>query len=248
MQPPIAIGTLLQNRYYVQQILGQGGFGRTYLAADRGRFNELCVLKEFMPQLSSAYALEKSKELFQREAAILYQIQHPQVPRFLATFEAEQRLFLVQEYVEGSTYRILLDECQTQGKRFSEQAVLHLIQCLLPVLNHIHGRGIIHRDITPDNIILRNSDRLPILIDFGVVKEIVTRVQLADTIAPTGSVPPPIHHPTTVGKPGYAPSEQAQTGRAYPSSDLYSLAVTALVLLTGCEASDLSDDVMLTWN
>ena len=83
MQPPIVTGTILQNRYGVLGILGQGGFGRTYLAEDRGRFNERCAIKEFIPaQGSSDYALEKSRELFQREAAILYKIQHPQVPQF----------------------------------------------------------------------------------------------------------------------------------------------------------------------
>jgi serine/threonine protein kinase len=101
MQPPIAIGTLLQNRYRLVNILGQGGFGRTYLVEDLGRFQERCALKELIPMQSGPYVLEKSKELFQREAAILYQIAHPQIPQFRAIFEENQRLFLVQDYVEG---------------------------------------------------------------------------------------------------------------------------------------------------
>jgi serine/threonine-protein kinase len=237
MQPPIPTGTILQNRYRLISLLGQGGFGRTYLAEDQGRFNERCALKEFIPAQSGAYVLEKSKELFQREAAILYQIQHPQIPQFRATFEQDQRLFLVQDYVEGKTYGALLDERKAQGYTFSEAEVLQLMRQLLPVLAHIHSKGIIHRDIAPDNIMLRESDRLPVLIDFGVVKELVTRIQMET-----------VHQPTTVGKLGYAPSEQLQTGRAYPSSDLYALAVTAIVLLTGREPQAMFNDNTLTWH
>jgi len=239
IQPPIRLGTILQSRYRLIKILGQGGFGRTYLAEDIGRFNEICALKELIPTQAENYALEKSKELFQREAAILYQIQHPQVPQFRATFEQDKRLFLVQDYVEGKTYRMLLDERKAAGQTFSEAEVLQLLRQILPVLAHIHSRGIVHRDITPDNIILRESDAKPVLIDFGVVKELATRFQSANASYP---------QPTTVGKLGYAPSEQIQTGRAYPSSDLYALAVTAVVLLTGKEPQELFDDTNLSWN
>jgi serine/threonine-protein kinase len=176
--------------------------------------------------------------LFQREASTLYQINHPQVPQFRATFEDEGRLFLVQDYVEGKTFRELLEERKTQGQTFSEAEVRQLVLQLLPVLEHIHSRGIIHRDLAPDNIILRQSDSLPVLIDFGVVKELATRIQGGEGTKAA----------TTVGKIGFAPSEQIQMGRAYPSSDLYALAVTALVLLTGKEPRDLYDDVNLTWH
>jgi len=238
MQPSLSAGLVLQNRYRLLNILGQGGFGRTYLAEDLGRFNERCALKEFIPVQSGNYALEKSKELFQREAATLYQIQHPQIPQFRATFEENQRLFLVQDYVEGKTYRAILNDRIAQGLAFTEAEAMQLLRQLLPVLAHIHAKGIIHRDIAPDNIMLRQSDFLPVLIDFGVVKEIATRLQTTAT-APQS---------TTVGKLGYAPSEQMQTGRAYPSSDLYALAVTTVVLLTGREPQDLYDDMNLTWH
>ena len=238
MQPPIPLGTVLQNRYRLIKVLGQGGFGRTYLAEDQGRFNELCALKELIPAQTGNYVLEKSKELFQREATILYQIQHPQVPQFRATFEQDQRFFLVQDYVAGKTYLTLLAERRVVGQTFAEAEVLQLLRQLLPVLAHLHRKGIIHRDISPDNIILRESDARPVLIDFGVVKELATRFQSQNAV----------HQPTTVGKFGYAPSEQIQTGRAYPSSDLYALAVTAVVLLTGREPQELFDDAQLLWN
>jgi serine/threonine-protein kinase len=238
MQPPINIGTVLQNRYRLIKILGQGGMGRTYLAEDQGRFNELCALKELIPAQTGNNDLEKSKKLFQREATILYQIQHPQVPQFRATFEQDQRFFLVQDYVEGKTYARMLSERKASGQRFSEAEVFQLLWQLLPVLAHLHNRGIIHRDISPDNIILRDRDRLPVLIDFGVVKELATKFQSPQTTYPL----------TTVGKLGYAPSEQIQTGRAYPSSDLYALAVTSVVLLTGRDPQELFDDTQLEWN
>ncbi|MEM0982293.1 MAG: serine/threonine-protein kinase, partial [Cyanobacteria bacterium P01_H01_bin.58] len=203
MQPPLPIGTLLQSRYRVVRLLGQGGFGRTYQGEDQGRFNEPCAIKEFVPQQGEAQFSTKATQLFQREANILYQIQHPQIPQFRASFEVEQRLFLVQDYVEGLTYRDLLNQRRSQNSFFSEAEVRQFLQQMLPVLAHIHAKGIIHRDISPDNIILRNRDRLPVLIDFGVVKEVVTRVQMTTEAT---------YHPTTVGKPGYAPSEQMQSG------------------------------------
>jgi len=238
MQPPIPLSTILQNRYRLIKILGQGGFGRTYLAEDIGRFNELCALKELIPAQSEPQSLDKAQQLFQREASILYKIHHPQIPQFRATFEQDRRLFLVQDYVEGKTYWELLQEKQAQGTTFLESEVMQLLQQILPVLAHLHVRGIIHRDISPDNIILRQSDRKPVLIDFGVVKELATRFQSPDGKSVA----------TTVGKLGYAPVEQMQTGRAYPSSDLYALAVTCIVLLTGREPPGLFDDNDFSWN
>ena len=233
--------TILGMRYRIIRQLGQGGFGRTYLAEDLNRFCEHCVLKEFVPQVSSTESLEKAEELFQREAGVLYQLQHPQIPRFreLLRVEAESqaKLYLVQDYIPGSTYRDLLKERQQQGRPFTETEGLTLLRQLLPVLQYLHGIGVIHRDIAPDNLILRETDSLPVLIDFGVVKEVVTRLQF-DPEAPQA---------TTVGKFGYAPSEQMQAGNAYPSSDLYSLAVTAIVLLTGREPQQLYDDRNSVW-
>ena len=77
---------LLANRYEMQRILGQGGFGRTYLTLDRHRFNEPCVVKEFLPQHRGEFEAQKSRELFEREAKILYQIDHPQIPKFFFFF------------------------------------------------------------------------------------------------------------------------------------------------------------------
>ncbi len=238
MQPSIPLGSTLRDRYTVRQILGQGGMGRTYLAEDQERFNEACVLKEFIPANSAPEAVKKAKELFQREASTLYQIKHPQVPDFRATFEATGRLFLVQDYVEGHSFREMLVERRRQRNCFTEAEVTTLLLQVLPILIYLHGRNIIHRDISPENLMLRTSDRLPVLIDFGVVKETATKL-----ISHSGS-----HAATVVGKLGYAPPEQMQSGRAYANSDLYALAATTIVLLTGREPQDLFDDVSLSWH
>jgi len=101
MQPPIPLGTILQNRYRLIKILG-GWYGADL--SGEGRFNEFCALRNNSSS-NEDYLLEKSRQLFQRETTILYRIHH-QIPQFRATFEQDQRLFLVQDYVEGKTYRI----------------------------------------------------------------------------------------------------------------------------------------------
>ncbi len=237
MQPPISLGTLLQQRYRVTKVLGQGGFGRTYLAQDTGCFDEMCVLKEFSPTDRGRDALKKSKELFQREAQVLYQINHPQIPKFRANFEEQKRLFLVQEYAEGKTVAKTLSERLKNSKTFTEAEAVQFLQNMLPVLTHIHNMGIIHRDISPDNIIFRDRDKLPVLIDFGVVKAGVTQLEVSTQI----------HQGTTVGKAGYAPGEQLQTGEAYANSDLYALAVTVVVMMTGRKPESLIDKSTMTW-
>jgi serine/threonine protein kinase len=237
MQPPIPLGTLLQQRYRVTKVLGQGGFGRTYLSQDTGCFDEMCVLKEFSPNDRGRDALKKSKELFQREAQVLYQINHPQIPKFRANFEEQKRLFLVQEYAEGKTVAKSLSDRLKNNQTFKEAEAVQFLQDMLPVLTHIHGMGIIHRDISPDNIIFRDRDKLPVLIDFGVVKAGVTQLEVSTQI----------HQGTTVGKAGYAPGEQLQTGEAYANSDLYALAVTVVVMMTGRKPESLIDKSTMTW-
>ncbi len=239
MQPAIPLGTLLQKRYRVTKILGQGGFGRTYLAQDTACFDELCVLKEFTPNERGRDSLKKARELFGREAKTLHRISHPQIPSFRANFEEAKRLFLVQEYAEGKTYAKILGERIRESKTFSEEEAISFLYQMLPILTNIHNQGIIHRDISPDNIILRESDQLPVLIDFGVVKAGVKDLEAAGgEIGQQG---------TTVGKAGYAPNEQLQTGEAYANSDLYALAVTVVVMMTGRKPESLIDKSTMTW-
>lgn len=247
MTNPIYPGITLSNHYRIVRELGQGGFGRTYLAEDAHRFNEPCVLKEFAPQVQGSYALQKSQELFEREAGVLYKLKHNQIPNFRELFRVNISdrgyLFLVQDYIPGQTYRFLLDARKRNGSRFIEAEINQLLIQLLPVLEYTHSLGVIHRDISPDNLILRSSDGMPVLIDFGGVKEVAATAE--SLFAETNSTPAPA---TRIGKLGYAPAEQMQMGIVCPHSDLYALAATVLVLLTGKEPHQLLDSYTLNWN
>lgn len=225
----IPAGTLINNRYLINKLLGQGGFGRTYLAFDKHRFGETCVLKEFVPATNQEEIINKSKELFEREAKVLYQIEHPQIPKFLASVTDNQRLFIVQEYIDGKTYsQILCDRISKKGKAFSENEIKTWLQGILPILEYIHQRKIIHRDISLDNIMLPDNKSQPVLIDFGVVKEKLTQFFSTNSNNSHYSL-----QGSVVGKIGYSPPEQLRLGQCYPSSDLYALGVCAIVLLTG---------------
>ena len=238
MQSPITTGTIFQNRYRIIKTLGQGSFGRTYLIEDQRRLNELCILKELILTTISASSWQKARDLFCREAEVLHQMKHTQLPQLREQFEEDQRLFFVNEYIEGKTYRTLLDKRQVNSNVFTQTEAIHLMKSLLPVLAYIHGKGIIHQDISPENIVLRDSDQLPVLINFGLVKKLASRLQYPITTSCNAYI----------GKLGYSPREQIQMGKVYPSSDLYSLAMTAIVLLTGKEPPELFDEQKLTYN
>ncbi|MBD2607914.1 serine/threonine protein kinase [Scytonema hofmannii FACHB-248] len=242
-KPEISSGTLIDNRYTIQKLLGQGGLGRTYLAFDTRRFNEPCVLKEFAPIGTGESGLEKCRDLFKREAKILHQLQHPQIPKFLACFEGDGRLFLVQEYVDGQTYSKLLQKLQKEGRNFSEDEIINWLKNLLLILEYIHEHNIIHRDISPDNVMLPDSKNVPVLIDFGVGKQIAG--ELNNTINSDQATF--VGKMSLVGKVGYAPREQISLGLCSPSSDLYALGVTAAVLLTGRDPCLLMDQYSLEW-
>lgn len=250
----LAPGTRVGGRYGVQRVLGQGGFGRSYLVEDAQRFGELCVLKEFFPANKSGKSLQKALDLFKREAKTLYQINHPQVPKFLACFTQAQRLFIVQEYIDGVTYSHLLRQRKQQGQRFSEAEIIRWLMQMLQVLDHLHSLKIVHRDISPDNIMYSRDRNLPILIDFGLVNNAMSELlsedaadseddpedEASDTLEPNKPA-------TMVGKFGYSPPEQMHLGQCYPCSDLYALGVTAIVLLTGKYPRDLMDRESLEW-
>ncbi|OBQ39610.1 MAG: serine/threonine protein kinase [Anabaena sp. CRKS33] len=205
---------LLDDRYRPIKFLGEGGFGRTFQAIDEKRLNTPCVIKQFLPQQAGSAALQKATELFQQEAQRLQELgKHPQIPDLEAFFPQDGRLYLVQDFIDGQN---LFEEFKNQGK-LNEPQIRIILTELLPVLQFIHDNQVIHRDIKPENIIRSKTGKL-FLIDFGVSKEISGTI-----LTKVGTV---------TGTPGYAPPEQFR-GMVYHSSDLYSLAVTCVRLLTG---------------
>ena len=203
-------GYLFCDRYNVKQVLGEGNFGRTYLVEDQNFHNRKRVLKKFTANLQGPN-LEKAKELFKREANVLDTLKHDQIPAIYDHFEDDQSLYLVEEYIEGDD---LITEFNQEGK-FNEEKIKSLLKDLLSVLDYLHQRNLLHRDIKPDNIMRRRYDGKLMLIDFGGVKEVSSS------------------RGTVIQTPGYASIEQ-MTGHPQPASDIYSLGVTCIRLLTGC--------------
>ncbi|MGB7441920.1 MAG: serine/threonine-protein kinase [Coleofasciculaceae cyanobacterium] len=213
---------LLVRRYRAIKLIGQGGFGRTFLAEDEDQPGKpRCVIKQFYPQGQNNTS--KAAQLFHQEAGRLEQLgKHPQIPELLAHFEQDNYQYLVQEFIDGQN---LAQELIERGA-FSESEIRRLLGNLLPVLQFIHKGQVIHRDLKPENIIHRRSDRKLVLVDFGAAKYATPTV-----LAKTG---------TTIGSAGYAAPEQT-FGKAMFASDIYSLGVTCLHLLTQLPPFDLYD-------
>lgn len=220
----------LNNRYEIIRELGDGGFGKTFLVRDLQMPSaRQCVVKQLKPLHDNAEIYAMVKDRFQREAAILEKLgEHDQVPRLYAYFCEADLFYLVEEYVEGDT---LTQKVQREGAQ-PESIVTAMLVNLLPTIVHVHQQNIVHRDIKPDNILLRQSDQKPVLIDFGAVKETMATVLNAQGDSSRSIV---------VGTPGYMPSEQ-MVGRPVYASDLYSLGLTAIYMLTGRMPQDLDTD------
>jgi serine/threonine protein kinase len=213
--------TLLGNRYQVLQTLGSGGFGTTYLAEDlQMPSRRKCVIKQLKPIANNPQIYQLVQERFQREAATLETLGDGsrQIPKLYAYFAESEHFYLIQEWIEGMT---LHEKVKAQGA-IPEAEVKQILAQILPTLTYIHGQHIVHRDIKPDNIILRQRDNHPVLIDFGAVRETMGTVVNSQGSAASSIV---------IGTPGFMPSEQA-AGRPLYSSDLYSLGLTMIYLLT----------------
>jgi serine/threonine-protein kinase len=213
---------LINNRYRPIGLLGSGGSSKTYLAEDTHLpSNRRCVVKQLRPPGDDNSNYPILKERFQREAVVLEMLgkSSEQIPKLQAYFTDGQEFYLVQDWIEGES---IGDRVRRNGP-FSESEVVSFLNQILPVLEYIHSKGIVHRDIKPENIMLRNGDDLPVLIDFGAVKEVVT--DQATTII--------------IGSPGFMPIEQAN-GKPVVASDLYSLGFTAAYMLTGKRPKELN--------
>lgn len=223
--------TLLNNRYQVLRVLGSGGFGKTFLAEDTQMpSGKRCVIKQLIPVINNPQLYQLIQERFQKEAVVLEELgeHNPQIPRLYAYFSEGGEFYLVQEYIEGQTLR---EKLQQQGL-FNEVTVKEILINILEILEYVHGKGIVHRDIKPENIILRSSDNKPVLIDFGAVK-----VTMNTEMSPSGNSSQSI----VIGTPGFMPMEQI-AGRPLFASDLYSLGLTVICLLTGKIPQDLPTD------
>ncbi|AFY36482.1 serine/threonine protein kinase [[Leptolyngbya] sp. PCC 7376] len=218
---------LLNGQYRIVELLGQGGFGRTFKAIDEEHpQKKYCAIKQFLPQ--QVQAKEKVIELFEQEAKRLQTLgNHNQIPALYDYFQVGDRQYLVQEFIDGKN---LAQELEELGK-FTAADITKLLKELLPVLRIIHRRQVIHRDIKPENIIRRTPTKATekstlVLVDFGASKHATET-----TLGKTG---------TMIGSAAFIAPEQVR-GKATFASDLYSLGVTCIHLLTAIAPFDLLD-------
>ena len=221
---------ILAGRYLPIKLLGRGGFGAAFLSRDRYTPGmRECVVKQFLPATDLSPTQRKlAQDLFEREAVVLEEIgsQHDQIPNLFAFFpvmaaglqsqQQEQFFYLVQEYIDGEN----LEEELVRRGEFSEAEIVFVMRSILPVLQFVHDKNIIHRDIKPSNIMRHVNGKL-FLLDFGAVKQV--------TNSPSGAG----NSSTGIYSLGFAPPEQMSGGQVFPSTDLYALAVTIILLLTG---------------
>ncbi|HEY9640941.1 MAG TPA: serine/threonine-protein kinase [Coleofasciculaceae cyanobacterium] len=227
----------LRDRYSAVQLLGQGSSGRTFLAIDAGQQDAVqhptkCVIKQLLPQVLPGAQAEQVASRFQQTAQRLQDLgEHPQIPRLLDWFEQAGQFYIVQEFIAGQN----LAEVLKQQGAFTESQIWQLLTDLLPVIQFLHQHQVIHQDIKPENLIqginAGNAALPPLcLVDFAA----------ATLIAPEGLAV------TGVGSPEYMAPEQVR-GQAVYASDLYSLGVTCIHLLTEVSPFDLYDSLSDRW-
>ena len=212
---------LLADRYALQSILSRSSFGITWLAQNIYLPGQpLCVIKQLAPQFTEPHLIEIARYKFELEAVSLSRLgTHAQIPSLLDYFQLGNDLYLVEEYIPGA----VLPQIIAKQGRFTESQIENFLGRMLGLLKYLHSQHTLHGDIKPQNIILCQTDRRFVLVDFGAVTDIDPAT--ADRLD-TSSV--------AVGTPGYAPPEQL-ANRAVYASDLYALGMTCVYLLTGKE-------------
>ena len=214
---------ILQDRYQIQRQLGNNGIRQTWLAQDlQASDDENSTVVVKLLAFGGTVQWDDLK-LFEREAQILKQLNHPRIPQYIDYFCIDDRTLwfgLIQEYIPGES----LKEKLAIGKRFSEKQAKKIAVEVLNILIYLHelNPGVLHRDIKPSNLIWGEDNRI-YLVDFGAVQDKAAREGVTFTV---------------VGTYGYAPMEQFG-GRAVAASDLYALGATLIHLLTGTSPSDL---------
>lgn len=220
------IVNIIQHRYRVIRLLGEGGFGKTYEVEslndseinDKPHFALKRLHSEHRSSIDWIYR-------FQKEAAALYLLgnKYDFIPTLHEYFEDGKNFYIVQELIIGHT----LAEELGDGKVWNQAKVLYFLAGMARILQAVHKEKIIHRDIKPENIIRRKDGGL-VLIDFGIIKEITTdRLSLANTSI-------------GVGTKSFMPLEQWQ-GKPHYNSDIYALGITAILALTAKYPSDLEE-------
>lgn len=217
--------TKIGDRYDIQQQLSQKAGRSTYLASDC-ELNRLVIIK--ILEFNSLFQWDDLK-LFEREAQTLQNLNHPAIPQYLDYFEIDneqiQGFALVQTYIEAPSLATSIQ----QGRKFSEAELIEIAQKLLAILTYLHQQNppVIHRDLKPSNILISNRTGNSVgelyLVDFGSVQTVASKEE--------GTI-------TIVGSYGYIPLEQFG-GNTVPASDLYSLGMTLIYLLTGVHPAEL---------
>ncbi|MEW6493874.1 MAG: WD40 repeat domain-containing serine/threonine-protein kinase [Cyanobacteriota bacterium] len=226
-------------RYRALELIGQSSYGRTFLAVDESKPSQpRCIIKQFFPQAQGTDDAEEAAYLFKQKAVRLEELgEHPQIPEVLTHLTQNHYQYLVQEFIEGQN---LAQELESKGA-FQEDQIRQILREILPVLQFVHESHLIHQNIKPHNIIRCTSptpllgeegngeeiearQRQLILVDFGVAKLFTDKV-----LPPTG---------TAIGTAGYVAPEQA-LGKGIFASDLYSLGVTCIHLLTQTDPFEL---------
>ena len=228
-------GDIIRGHYQIIRELGKGGFGVTYLVKDIDKLDDATpvVLKQIkIPKHNEEGEGEgEARENhyvndLEREANTLSRLNHNRIPQFLGRFQEEDYFYIIQEYIEGHDLR----EELTAGTIFDEQQAKEMLKGILEILEFVHQRKIIHRDIKPGNLLRRKSDKKLILIDFGAVKEIATKhTTSAGTILTK-----------VIGTPGYMPAEQL-SGNPQFNSDIYAVGIIVLQAITGLSAQEISE-------
>ena len=241
-------GTFLQgDKYRIIDVLGQGGFGITYLAEQVMAERKVCI-KEFFPKeyykrdedshsislgtQGSAEIMDLYKAKFVKEAKTIAKLDHPNIIHIFDVFTENNTAYYVMEYIEGES---LSDVVKRNGSALAEGVAVDYIKQAASALGYIHERKIMHLDVKPANIMLRKEDGRPILIDFGLSKQYDAEGNQ------TSSTPVGI-------SAGFAPMEQYQQGGVKefsPETDIYSLGASLYYLVTGCvppQAAAIVDD------
>ena len=240
-------GTYLQgDKYRIISVLGQGGFGITYLAEHELASRNVCI-KEFFPKeyynrdtdslnaslgsLGSADAMERFKEKFIKEAKTIARLDHPNIIHIHDVFKENNTCYYVMDYIDGESLHSLVKH----SGALAESVAKAYMREACAAIEHIHSMRINHLDIKPGNIMVRKSDNRVVVIDFGLAKQYDTDGNQ------TSSTPVGISH-------GYAPMEQYKQGGVSefaPATDVYSLGATLYYLVTGVvppPAADVAED------